>query len=107
MDNCHPETVTVKILFFAKSRELAGVSESQLIVYKNTSTFDLKEKIILTFGLESIKNNFVLAVDEEFIEEDEQLDLSDKSVVAVIPPLSGGNFSSTLIYLSSDTYTNK
>lgn len=82
--------VDITILLFAKSRELAGVNKSTLKIKKTLYSDYLKNEIIIKFGLESIKDNIVLAIDEEFIEDNKLLNLTDKSIVAVIPPLSGG-----------------
>ncbi|KAF7991992.1 hypothetical protein HCN44_010793, partial [Aphidius gifuensis] len=93
MEDClvdDKQTVDIKILFFAKARELVGVKESNLKIPKTTCSNYLKNEIIIKFGLESIKDNFVLAIEEEFVEDNKLLDLADNSIVAVIPPLSGG-----------------
>lgn len=99
MEDCHVDDkkiVDIKILFFAKAREIVGVKESNLKISKTTCSNYLKNEIIIKFGLESIKDNIVLAIEEEFVEDNKSLNLTDKSIVAVIPPLSGGNY---LLYI--------
>lgn len=91
MDDSTQET-DVKILFFASAREIAGVKESKIIICKHISSSELLDKIVSIFGLESIRNNVIIAVNEEFISNDVELELCDRDEIAVIPPLSGGLF---------------
>ena len=44
----------------------------------------------ISFRLTDIKSNFVLALNEEYIEPTEDLNLKSGDVLAVIPPISGG-----------------
>lgn len=81
---------TVKVLFFAKSRELAGASEAQLATRTPISYPDLLEEVVQRFSLQPIRNSLILAVNEEYSQEDAQLLLKDGDVLAVIPPISGG-----------------
>ncbi|KAH0551307.1 hypothetical protein KQX54_001452 [Cotesia glomerata] len=53
---------------------------------------ELLEKIVSIFGLESIRRNVILAVNEEFISNNVKLELCDRDEVAIIPPLSGGSY---------------
>ncbi|KAL6260013.1 hypothetical protein P5V15_009920 [Pogonomyrmex californicus] len=83
--------IEITILFFAKARELAGCKECKFHVPKKLSSADLLDKIIHTFNLQSIRDQIVLAVNEEFqIIPNNILVLSEKDKIAVIPPLSGG-----------------
>lgn len=89
--------VQTTVLFFAKARELAGTKESKIHIPTKLTTTDLLEKIICDFNLESIRNQIILAVNEEFVASDTILELSEKDRIAVIPPLSGGLFNNKLI----------
>lgn len=80
----------VKILFFAKARELTGRTECRITVPRKLSYVDLADKIISQFNLESIRDTLILAVNEEFVAANTTLMLSEKDEIAVIPPLSGG-----------------
>lgn len=80
----------VKILFFAKARELAGIKECEISVPRKLSYKDLTDKVIGKFQLESIRETLILAVNEEFVPSNATLVLSEKDEIAVIPPLSGG-----------------
>lgn len=84
--------VQVTVLFFAKARELTGSTECKIHVSKEISASDLFDKIVNTFELESIRNQIILAVNEQFIDPNSVLVLSEKDTIAVIPPLSGGIF---------------
>lgn len=81
--------VDIKVLFFAISRELAGISESHIKVKSRITFEELKLEICNNFGLEVIKNNIVLAVNHEYVESGDIV-LKNNDELAVIPPLSGG-----------------
>lgn len=82
--------VEVKVLFFAKARELVGLKECKIVVPKTLSYRELLDTIVVSFHLEDIREILILALDEEFISHDSILELSEKNEIAVIPPLSGG-----------------
>lgn len=89
MDNSIIE-IQVKVLFFAKAREITGKKEWYIVVPQKLSYTDLIDKVITHFKLETIRDTLVLAVNEEFVPLDSTLVLSQKDEIAVIPPLSGG-----------------
>ena len=91
----------VKILFFAKARELAGRREAQLELPTPLSSAELKDQVVRGFSLESIQDIVILALNEEFVGENAKLNLSERDEIAVIPPLSGGMCSQRLVLLSS------
>lgn len=85
------QKVNVNILFFAKSREIAGFKKSNLKVNSKISCSALLNLITNSYGLDTIRNNIILALNEEYCEElGRELELKDGDSVAVIPPLSGG-----------------
>jgi molybdopterin synthase sulfur carrier subunit len=83
------EQVTVKVLFFAVSKEISGRSESELRVKSRISYDELKQLICDNFGLEVIKQNIILAVNQDYCDEGD-LVLKNNDELAVIPPLSAG-----------------
>lgn len=86
------EAIPIKILFFAKARELTGVSEAKLRVNNTLSSKELLEEIVKTFSLESIAPTLILALNEEWVDCLSVLTLKANDIVAVIPPLSGGMY---------------
>lgn len=82
--------VKIKVLFFAQSKDLSGLSETVFETESSISYQSLFNKICSYFNLEVIRDNIILAVNQEYCEENSQLSLSDNSEIAVIPPLSGG-----------------
>jgi len=90
MDETDNTQIHTTVLFFAKAREITGCKEHELYVKRKLSSTELFDKIIHTFQLESIRNQIILAVNEEFIDLNTILVLSEKDKIAVIPPLSGG-----------------
>lgn len=84
--------ILVKILFFAKSRELSGLKETTLTISTPIVYADLFDLICDTFNLNKIKNCLILAVNGEYCENstDFVLELKVGDEIAIIPPLSGG-----------------
>lgn len=83
------ELVTIKVLFFAASKEISGLSESELRVKSKITYDELKKEICDNFGLQIIRENIILAVNQDYCDEGE-LVLKDNDELAVIPPLSAG-----------------
>jgi len=92
MDNNTDEKIQITVLFFAKARELTGNKECQIYIPRKLSAVDLLDQIIYTFQLETIRNQLILAVNEEFVIPNSILALSEKDKIAIIPPLSGGSY---------------
>ncbi|XP_017475539.1 PREDICTED: molybdopterin synthase sulfur carrier subunit [Rhagoletis zephyria] len=83
--------VTVKLLFFAKARDLAGVDSTSLVLKRRISASEISEQICLNYNLDSIKNNFIIAINEAYCENLlESLELREGDEIAIIPPISGG-----------------
>jgi len=83
------DLVTIKVLFFAVSKDISGKSEAELSVKSRISYIDLKEIICENFGLSLIRQNIILALNQDYCEEGD-LVLKDNDELAVIPPLSAG-----------------
>lgn len=85
------QQIELKILFFARAKELSKQSESNLILSSNELTFDeLLNIIVSKYSLEPIKNILNLSLNENFCDKDSKLFLRTGDEIAVIPPLSGG-----------------
>lgn len=87
-----PNTHSVKLLFFAKSRELAGTAETRLLLNpdERIRCADLLLDICQRHGLLAIKDFVILAINGEYSSLDDFVDCSTVTEVAVIPPISGG-----------------
>lgn len=84
-------SVSVRVLYFAKSREVAGVAEETFAVAAPATTADLLAALVAKHpGLESVMRTCVLSLNQEYVGADEVVALKDNDEVAVIPPLSGG-----------------
>lgn len=84
--------VTIKLLFFAKARELVNKAEENLNICACKSGSDMIQLILNTYpDLSVIGKSFILAHNEEYITDSEELiHFKDGDEIAVIPPLSGG-----------------
>lgn len=84
--------VNVKILFFAKAREIIGKSEEFLSLTPGKLTGkELTELILKNFSLlEPLAPSIVLAVDQEYVQPADLVTITSSTEIAFIPPLSGG-----------------
>mmetsp|Transcript_27177 Transcript_27177/g.59464 ORF Transcript_27177/g.59464 Transcript_27177/m.59464 type:complete len:104 (+) Transcript_27177:67-378(+) len=99
-------SVTVKVLFFASSREAAGCSSAEMKVTSSRSssdeaststtpnTADLRRLLAETYPklapLVTDEDSITLALNEEYVPAGEVLCLNSGDTVALIPPISGG-----------------
>lgn len=83
--------VCVKLLFFAKSRELSGLSECEIKLPKQISYSELVELLNKTYNLEPLKKTFLLALNSDYCDDSNNLlNFKTGDELAVIPPISGG-----------------
>ncbi|KAJ8673192.1 hypothetical protein QAD02_004454 [Eretmocerus hayati] len=68
-----PGEARVKVLFFAKARELAGRRYTELTLPSELTSAQLKDRLVQDFNLHSIQHVFVLALNETFVEPDARL----------------------------------
>ena len=84
--------INVRLLFFAKARELSGRNE---ITYQIDKTKiianDLLQHICTDFNLEAIRQSLILAINEDYCDDlQTELQLKEGDEIAIIPPISGG-----------------
>lgn len=96
----------VKILFFAKARELTDLNETLVVLPASISYPSLLDTIVRQFGLDSIRDTVILSVNEQYVASDVPLTLADGDEIAVIPPLSGGNFFTSMLFSSEMKFSS-
>jgi sulfur-carrier protein len=84
-----PGTIEVEVLFFARARELAGKARARLALPAGATVAEAALRLEKEFpGLGAQVRSCRLALNEEFARDGDVI--ADRSVLAVIPPVSGG-----------------
>jgi molybdopterin converting factor subunit 1 len=86
------DSVQVRVLFFAKARELVERSEATLNLPSTQITrVETIRYLEVAFPiLCQLKRGFIVALNEEYFEENEVKQFKSDDQLAVIPPISGG-----------------
>ncbi|MGC8505667.1 MAG: molybdopterin converting factor subunit 1 [Thermoplasmata archaeon] len=79
----------LRVKYFARFREIAGLEEEDLEITSGSTVKDLKRSILsLHPGLSSYENTLIVARNEQFA--DDSVKVSQDDTIAVFPPVSGG-----------------
>jgi len=78
-------------LFFARSREITGVSEKQYNIPQGTNTQQFVDILLADYSpLSEILKVSLLSVNLEYIDRGASVILKEGDEIAIIPPISGG-----------------
>lgn len=78
----------IQLLFFGIATDLVGENSISFDIEEQATIAQLKELLISKFsGLKNL-NEFAIAVNEEYANDD--LIIKNGDIVAIIPPVSGG-----------------
>ena len=81
----------ITVLFFARGRELTGVSETKTDLHDTPDTAQLIKHLLTRFPrLTEIMATTVLSLNQEYLDQDQVVPLKNGDEVGVIPPVSGG-----------------
>ena len=84
-------TGCVTVLFFARGRELAGVSHIAVKLQDAPDTKQLLTYVLNKYPrLSEIVASTVLSLNHEYLDQEQSVALKEGDEVAVIPPVSGG-----------------
>ena len=90
------EEVSIRILFFAKARELVKSSEETIVLKNSSITARLLFEEILSHWpiLKPLQECIILARNQSYLEFDseDEIQLLANDEVAVIPPISSGTY---------------
>lgn len=78
----------IKLLFFGITSDLVGKNTITFNLNEDATVKILKDKLILIYSALKNINEFAIAVNEEYANDDVIINNGD--VVAIIPPVSGG-----------------
>jgi molybdopterin converting factor small subunit len=98
-ENSQPQRlIKIKILYFAKVKEILKKSFDTLTLEENDSTIkttDLMDKIIslnpeYSTRLKEVFTNSLISLNDEYIEKELNVKLKNGDEVSLIPPISAG-----------------
>ena len=78
----------IQLLFFGITTDLVGMNSTSFDISVNATVKELKEQLIDEFSTLKNIDQFAIAVNESYANDD--LIIVENDVVAIIPPVSGG-----------------
>jgi molybdopterin converting factor subunit 1 len=78
----------IKLLFFGITTDLVGKNSMFFHLLENATIKNLKERLITDYKSLANIDEFAVAVNENYANDDQVL--KDGDIVAIIPPVSGG-----------------
>lgn len=81
--------MNVRLRFFARARDLAGVASEEMVIPEPSTVADLRRRLVERYpALAGFLDRCAIGVADEFARDDQTL--PPGAEVAVLPPVSGG-----------------
>ncbi|CAL5221764.1 g4017 [Coccomyxa viridis] len=84
----------IKVLFFARARELAGTTEAEADLPEGSTAKEAMQMLLEKYPdlreIEGEEGKCVLALNQEYLEKNATTALKEGDEIAIIPPISGG-----------------
>ena len=81
--------MNLRVQLFARARDLAGTSETDLQLHSGATVNDLLTELVACYpGLAGIRSTLLVAVNNDYAQADTML--PENAQVACFPPVSGG-----------------
>src|SRR5919204_4572477 len=94
MNSTAMSMITVRMLFFGAARDAVGEDEIKLQVNSGATVVQARDQMFAKFpGLNRFGNSLLMAVNQEYADANRQL--RDGDEVAMFPPVSGGEASTS------------
>ena len=100
----YPERIKVKLLFFAKLKDIVGTAEISMILEKGSIVSDLKNILIIQYPiLKEYLPIMLVSVNQSFAFDEDPI--PNEAEIAFFPPVSGGNLDNdTFVEISTNEF---
>ena len=80
--------MTIQVLFFGITTDLVGANTSTQFLREKATVKELRKVLVTDYSRLKNLHEYAVAVNETYAED--ELELKEGDIVAIIPPVSGG-----------------